>query len=55
MLDLMTMRGFEVKVFRSGVELQTPNGYRYIVQQHPHLSDIACAFACFSSINTHFL
>lgn len=56
MLDLMEIRGFWVDrhAFDNRYILNTPDGVGFVVQLFPHLSVIACIFACFESINSNF-
>lgn len=56
MLDIMEIRGFEVKQYppSDDIFLVTPDKLHFTVMRFPHLSIIACVFACFESINSNY-
>jgi hypothetical protein len=56
MLDIMELRGFRVEhnARKTGVYLDTPDGFAYAVQEAPHSSQIEMAFAMFQQVNHHY-
>ena len=55
MLDIMEMRGFKVHAYNDHPwELETPEGYCYILMLSESLSEIETAFAMFQQVNHHY-
>ena len=55
MLDIMELRGFKVHAFSDHPwELETPDGYCYVIVKSSLSAEIKVAFSMFQSLNHHY-